>query len=279
VTKQAFGFVLSFVILLGIFVSSERFFSPIFKDCLAKHQIQDASSPAKENPPGLLSSVSTYIECTGSFIDANNGAITALATIIIAAFTATLWRATTDQAKLTKEALIADKRAFVFAESLFSYWENGQNGMYNWRFRPVWRNSGDTATKRLEIHTNCELRNSPLADRFDFNYATTNVGGGLLGPKAASNGGVAPNYPFAAITPQDIADVQAGVKFLYLWGFAKYNDVFPGTPRHITRFCWALLPDGNSFTFTPPAPPNLSTLTFTNIHQNQGNCADEECGA
>jgi hypothetical protein len=186
---------------------------------------------------------------------------------------------TNRQAKLTKEALVADKRAFVFAESLFSYWENGQNGTYNWRFRPVWKNSGDTPTKRLEIHTNCELRNSPLPDGFDFNYATSNVGGGLLGPRDSSTGGLAPNYPAAAITPQDIADVQAARKFLYLWGWAKYNDVFPGTPRHVTRFCWALLPNGNSLTFVPPTPPNPYSLTFSNIHLNQGNCADEECNS
>ena len=59
-----------------------------------------------------------FIVCLGSFLEHHDGAITALATIIIAAFTGTLWVATSSQGKLTKDALIADKRAFVFATGI-----------------------------------------------------------------------------------------------------------------------------------------------------------------
>ena len=172
----------------------------------------------------------------GKFFEDHSGAITALATIVIAAFTGTLWRATGVQVKFTREALVADKRAFVFAEGLFSSWENGEKtGSYNWRFHPVWKNSGDTPTKNLVIHSHCEVRDALLPDEFDFSYETDKVGGGLLGPKVSAQGGQAPQRPEAAITPQDLIDAQEGRKFIYLWGWAKYNDVFPGTPRHVTR--------------------------------------------
>jgi hypothetical protein len=82
VTKQIFGFLLVFLIILGAFVFCERFFSPSFKQCVADHQSQESSGYPKENPSGFLSPISTYVECTGDFIEKNNGAITALATII-----------------------------------------------------------------------------------------------------------------------------------------------------------------------------------------------------
>lgn len=40
-----------------------------------------------------------------TFLDTNGSGITALATIVIAAFTATLWRATVSQAKLTRQSI------------------------------------------------------------------------------------------------------------------------------------------------------------------------------
>ena len=49
--------------------------------------------------------VPVLLLCEGSFIDENNGTLTALATIAIAAFTLTLWRATTEQGRLTTAAL------------------------------------------------------------------------------------------------------------------------------------------------------------------------------
>jgi hypothetical protein len=149
---------------------------------------------------------------------------------------------------------------------------------YNWRFRPIWQNSGDTPTRNMVMHVTCELRNTVLPSGFDFNYPTTQTGTGLLAPKSTSMGGIAPNYPVAAITPQDILDVQHRRKFLYLWGWVRYHDVFPDTPQHITRFCWLIVPTGNPLVYTPGQTPNLPhSLSFGNIHHSEGNCADEEC--
>ncbi|PNE12175.1 MAG: hypothetical protein CR217_05030 [Beijerinckiaceae bacterium] len=96
----------------------------------------------------------------------------------------------------------------------------------------------------------------------------------MLGPKAISMGGAAPLIPAAPITPQDIIDTQNGTKFIYLWGWTKYFDVFPRTAEHITRFCWLILTTGNPMTFNPAQP---GSLTFHNLHHVEGNCADDEC--
>ena len=54
-----------------------------------------------------------FFVCEGAFIDENNGTLTALATIAIAAFTLTLWRATTEQGRLTRDAIELGTKEFV----------------------------------------------------------------------------------------------------------------------------------------------------------------------
>jgi hypothetical protein len=165
--------------------------------------------------------------------------------------------------------------AFVFATGIAPFWERTATGQYNWRFRPIWQNSGDTPTKDMRMHTSCELRNTPLPSGFDFGRATTQVGTGFLGPRATTTGSQAPNFPMASLTPQNLRDVQQGTLFLYLWGWVRYFDVFPNTKEHITRFCWLVMPVGDPFTYVPDDPQH--TLRFTTIHQTEGNCADDEC--
>ena len=92
--------------------------------------------------------------------------------------------------------------------------------------------------------------------------------------EANTMGGAAPLIPAAPITPQDIIDAQNGRKFIYLWGWAKYFDVFPRTPEHITRFCWLILVAGDPLSFNPAQP---NSTTFATANHIEGNCADEEC--
>jgi hypothetical protein len=183
-----------------------------------------------------------------------------------------------NQGELTKEALIADKRAFVFASGINPFWElDKRSGTYHWRIRPVWRNAGDTPTRRLRLYTDCEIRNSSLPENFRFVDGAIPAGAGLLGPRQESMGGAAPLLPGVGITPQDIADAIALRKFIYLWGWVKYFDVFPGTPEHITRFCWQIIPQGDALAFIPGQLPNTpDALSFAYLHMVNGNYADEE---
>ena len=77
------------------------------------------------------------------------------------------------------------------------------------------------------MHVQCALMNAALPTGFDFNYHTTVIGTALIPPKITVMGGIAPTMPGAPISPQDILDIQQGRKFLYLWGWARYFDVFP----------------------------------------------------
>jgi hypothetical protein len=182
---------------------------------------------------------------------------------------------TAEMANIAREAMVSGERAFVFATGINPYWEVDKSGLYHWRFRPNWKNSGDTPTKHMTMHSECVLRTTPLPIGFEFNYPTTDIGAALIAPNTESGGGIAPRFPAAAISPQDILDVQAGLKILYFFGWAKYFDVFPDTPQHITRFCWQIVILGDPLAYDPGVSPQ--NLTFPNVYHHEGNCADDEC--
>jgi hypothetical protein len=182
--KNIAFFLAAILVLMAAFIFVERAFAPSFQKCIAEHPQSDSNSAAEKNPTRFYVAVSTYVRCSGRFIESHNGAFTALSTFIIAAFTGTLWIATTRQAELTKEALIEDKRAFIFTNSLNGFWEQDPStGLYNWRFRALWQNSGDTPTRHMVMHVACELRNAMLPPGFNFNYPTTQTGDSNAGTK------------------------------------------------------------------------------------------------
>src|SRR5215831_11678410 len=62
----------------------------------------------------------------------------------------------------SREAFVADKRAFVFASGINSFYEHDKmTGNFNWRLSPVWQNSGDTPTQNLRLYTDCFFSNAP----------------------------------------------------------------------------------------------------------------------
>jgi hypothetical protein len=269
-----------FAVLLIVLVLWSVGGSQEFQACIGGGQHQATDQSSLQGIAILSGELFLFRDCLGAFVIENNAAITALATLLIAIFTIVLAGVSDRQAKLTKEAFIDDKRAFIFAIELAAFHEpDAASGSYVWRFRPQWRNSGDTPTRRMSLYVECELRNTPLPPGFRFEDRRPS-GVGMIAPKANAFGGIAPVPPQAAITPQDIVDSQAARKFIYLWGWAKYFDVFPSTNQHITRFCWLITPVGDPRAFvpnTPGFPPAPGTMAFGFVHHDEGNCADNEC--
>jgi hypothetical protein len=110
------------------------------------------------------------------------------------------WTAIKEQTRLTGETLIADKRAFVTADTFFQFWELDRNtSLYNWRLSPRYRNTGSTPTKNLRSQVHCEVRNEPLPDRYPFVCDENAFGTGVIGPQSEMRGGSAPKG--AAIAP------------------------------------------------------------------------------
>jgi hypothetical protein len=197
-----------------------------------------------------------------------------ISTAIVAVFTIVLSRIGKRQA----DYMHVSEQAFVFAKGLFANYEPGPAGTYNWRLRPVWTNSGNTPTRHLMLYADCEITNNRITAQFPFLMTKNPPGSGMLGPKADSFGGAAPIRPLPPITPQDIVDSQNETKFIYLWGWARYSDVFPGSKEHITRFCWRIFVQGDPFTFVPSAAAGApGSLSFSNLHMSEGTCTDDEC--
>jgi hypothetical protein len=253
------------------------------------HQICQYNSTTHHEDCASYSLASFLLIKIGQSLNDYGVAVTALATVTVGLFTwqlkrstDRLWTTAERQADLTRDAMIAGERAFVFATGFSPYWDSPAdplNPIYNWRFRPNWQNSGETPTKNMTMHTECVALDSPLPLDFDFNYATREIGKALIPPKITTQGGMAPRMPRPAITPGDIIDACEGRKFIYLWGWARYWDVFANTPRHITRFCWLIMPIGNPKMFYPnQLPTDVDSLKFNFVYHFVGNCADDECG-
>jgi hypothetical protein len=208
--------------------------------------------------------------------------VIAIATTVYAAYAAKQWRAIRDQSKIAQDALIADKRAIIFAPGFNQFWEHDPTtNLFHWRFRPILRNGGDTPTRKMRMYVNCEIRNTALPAGYSFSphdstAVDINIVEGMIPPKIDLQGGVVPRG--AAVTPQDILDAQQGKKFIYVWGWVEYFDVFPNTPKHITRYCWIIIAVGDPMKFVPNTqgqPPTPGTLIFNNIHASEGNSIDE----
>jgi hypothetical protein len=107
------SFLAFFLLFIGAFVASERAFSPAFQQCIAAHENNNDGGSAEKNPSLFGVTIDRYVRCSGEFIEANKEAITALATVIIAAFTGTLWVATSRQARLTIEAIRLAREEFI----------------------------------------------------------------------------------------------------------------------------------------------------------------------
>jgi hypothetical protein len=147
--------------------------------------------------------------------------------------------------------------------------------LFSWRIRVVWTNYGSTPTRRLSICTTAQIRETVLPETFNFPYDEGHITKGILLPRTPLNSAHIP--PDSQITAEDIEALQAGRKFLYVWGWAKYYDAFEDTPEHITKFCWIIEIIGNPRTFVPHSNDYTKQLEFRYSMLQFGNCSDEEC--
>jgi hypothetical protein len=81
VLKPVATFVASIIILLAASYFVERAFSPIFENCIATHKQSDENTTTERDATVSIAAIERNIRCSGAFINANSGAITALATI------------------------------------------------------------------------------------------------------------------------------------------------------------------------------------------------------
>ena len=213
---------------------------------------------------------------TAAIIEANK--ITrwlAGATIALAIFA--LWQVIESRrsSRRQMEIAIAQQQATVLPLTLhYHYYPIAKTRprRYEFRFRLQLRNNGTTPTKNLRMKAHCILSNQLWDMNTVLDYGPHVEGTGLIPPQFQLYGGLAPMFPDPAITGQDILDVQAGTKFLYVLGWIVYNDIFPGTPVHVTRYCWSVIPMGDPLASTPKG---LEKLRFDWVQHATGNTTED----
>jgi hypothetical protein len=174
-------------------------------------------------------------------------------------------RISADAAKQASEVAMAGQRAYVIPEPYFTP-DDARLGQHlrDVKFGVRWMNTGNLPTRNLRNHIDYRIVEGELPSDFEFpDDAPPIVSATLLVPRQVVFG---PHIPRDwDITADQIAAIRSGEKNLYIFGWAKYFDGFPGTPERVTKFCYMVRVTGNSqmpFAFTP---------------YDRHNCADQDC--
>jgi hypothetical protein len=167
-----------------------------------------------------------------------------------------------EQVAVSRSAL---ERAYVFCEHITSHWTaiKETEEVTKWTFTIVWRNSGKTPTRRAINNTNKWEGTHVGALPSDFDYPDYEASDPfLIGPKAVMHAGV------FDISVETLIAMRAGNTRTYVWGWCDYDDVFAGTPRHRSEFCFEIIVTGN---------PIYKNGGFLYKRHGPFNGFDEEC--
>jgi len=175
-------------------------------------------------------------------------------------------RRSADAAKQTSEAAMAGPRAYVVPKRYFNLPDDPKLKLQgrNLKFGVHWTNIGNLPTRNLRNHIDYKILEGKLPDDFEFpDNASPIASETLLVPKQAVAG---PHIPRDwDITADQMDSIRSGGKNLYIFGWAKYFDGFPGTPERVTKFCYLVRATVDR---DPP---------FAFFRHHQHNCADEDC--
>ena len=177
-----------------------------------------------------------------------------------------------DSAEIAERALIAGQRAFVSVSYQTSAGRDFKTkNIVQWIFTPIWTNAGNTPTRNMANHINVGVRDAEIDDDFDFpDQWNTDVPPEKRRPVPL---GIAPKAWISGqavgISVGDIDAAINGKKFLYIWGWASYEDVFPRTALHVTRFANRIAVGGDAH--------NPAEISFSFPLLWKYNCSDEEC--
>jgi hypothetical protein len=145
------------------------------------------------------------------------------------------------------------------------------NNVIGYLIIPRWENVGNTEVTNVRFSMNYQFSRDPLPNGFTAvdGSSTTTEPISMGSKQVTSASGFRDAQGAPGLFPQAcINDVTQG-KFRYVevWGWAKYRDVFRPDIERITRMCWRL--------------HGLLTLgsesTFNHVLCDEGNCQDESC--
>jgi len=297
VRRNFFWALLALAVLLGVLTVS---ISSTFQACVNNQQTASTHF-------SITNHAVIYWRCSFHALYDFRDAVTAVATVFIAIFTLTLWRSTSGlvdaaakQSADTQAAIAASNRNAVAAErlaqtaitsnqiavtnaeqqlrayvtvqevSMHVHRQPDRVGVYNdqlipgnphtYRFSVILKNGGVTPAVNARINISCEKFNGRIAENFAFPSSQL-FGNALIGPQVIWH---SPSVTVGATELQDPA-VPAE---RYLWGWIEYDDIFPGSIRHRTEFCFQII-------FERLPPTNEGWIRFEPY--SRFNAADSDC--
>jgi hypothetical protein len=173
-------------------------------------------------------------------------------------------------AQTTRDGLVQVQRALMSVQGISFMREAKSAEISNYYFIVHWKNSGTTSTIGLASHHNFATIVGAMPDKFSFadrwevgekHKATPS----FVGPEASMD------IPASQIPAGAIDGIKAHRLTIVLWGWARYRDVFEGTPEHITRYCAEV----TGFYGDPSKPGDVVEPVMAMCQSH--NCHDEEC--
>ena len=259
-------------ILLVTFFGSES-----FQKCICGDQRYRSANALISNQS--IFTIQLVVRCTGIALEEHNAAITAIASLVIAVFTATLWHATKSMLKASADQSVAmersirqSARAATAMEEVAKYFSENvtilrertakqmrsylsvivfegsyQERQRNIRFeaRPLILNTGQTPAHKVGFRAKAAILPTQLPNDFAFPLPDEIVGAATLGPHQ--------NFIMNAAVAEFCDDADVGAikvgseRILYIWGIVTYKDIFGD--EQFTKFCHAMTwrPDGKIF--------------------------------
>lgn len=161
-----------------------------------------------------------------------------------------------------QEASQRQLRAYVSVSTVDRNFFSGPD-FFVMRVNVQWENAGLTPTRNALAQGNCKSFPGDIPVGFDFpDDPRVHKSANLIGPRQTIKG------PVANVPREAIDNMCAGKTRIFMWGWIEYDDVFVGTSRHRTEYCYevgfiAMLKDGSYH------------LSFSNY--SRYNAADDDC--
>jgi hypothetical protein len=177
---------------------------------------------------------------------------------------------TKDIAQTSKDGLLSVQRAFIFPTPVISLEHSSDNKFVGTRIAVRWENAGVTPTRKMTIH----LSRVPMLDiPPNFEFPDLWSGPHIATPSFVGPKGNVSSSDTVFISPAT-ADLIADGKYgWFIWGWAKYHDIFKGTPLHETDYCYKVIA-----TRAPPDETGASKGTLISVQNcERHNCYDDEC--
>ncbi len=175
---------------------------------------------------------------------------------------------------ITKESLVAVQRAFVFPSPT----NDIPGGPVTAKSQGIvvfidWNNSGTTPAKWMTFHNIAIWFEDGMPSSFSFPEKWGPIQSHILSPTVIPPKGnirTHNNIPLPVFTKW-----MNGGMHVYFYGWARYKDVFNGTPEHLTKFCYEME------RVEPPRPisnqPGFSQVGAYLAQCPRNNCYDEQC--